>query len=177
MALKAEHKIFVKWMAKTGDHILSYQKAFPQADRKTAATNGGRLLKNAEIAEAIRQQAEKISKKAEKEAVEELKEEIKGDVLTAAQKRELLRQIANGEEINGKRPSFQDRLKAIEIDNKMAGDNAPDKLDHTTKGKALPKTLPLVQKIEVIHTNKAHVNPSTTDTTNGTPADGEPGSE
>lgn len=151
MALKPEHKIFIKHYVKTGNHIVSYQKAFPHADRKTAATNGGRLLKNAEIASAIQDAANKISKKAEEKAVEELKEEIKGEVLTALQKRDLLRRIAKGEEVNGKKPGVMEMLRAIELDNKMAGDNAPERKDLTTKGKELP-AMTLVRTIEVVHT-------------------------
>ena len=59
MALKPEQKIFIKWLIKTGDHIVSYQKAFPQSDRKTAATAGKRWLKNVEIAKEIEKRGRK----------------------------------------------------------------------------------------------------------------------
>ncbi|WP_343302863.1 terminase small subunit [Chitinophaga niabensis] len=162
VALKPEHKNFIKHYVKTGDHIGAYQKAFPHSDRKSAATNGGRLLKNEEIAEAIRREASKISKKAEEKATNELKDEIKGEVLTAIEKRDLLRRIAKGELVNGKKATIAEMIKAIEVDNKMGGDNAPDKLDHTTKGKALPVTT--VQTIRVIHSNPEHGNPDANDT-------------
>lgn len=77
MALKAEHKTFIRWYVKTGDHIVSYIKSVPTGDRKKAATSGKRWLKNAEIAAEIA--------KAKGETVESV-EETSGDSTIQEQK-------------------------------------------------------------------------------------------
>lgn len=59
MALKAEHKIFIKKFIETSDHIESYLAAFPNVDRKTAATTGKRWLKMPSIASEIERQKAK----------------------------------------------------------------------------------------------------------------------
>jgi len=53
MALKSEHLIFIQHYKETGDHIASYIKAVPSADRKKAATCGKRWLNKPDIAAEI----------------------------------------------------------------------------------------------------------------------------
>ncbi|RPE05544.1 terminase small subunit [Chitinophaga lutea] len=53
MALKPQQKKFAKHYVQNGDHIESYLKVFPKADRKLAASSGKRWLKHAAIAAEI----------------------------------------------------------------------------------------------------------------------------
>jgi len=136
MALKREYQIFVDEMVKHGDENKAILKAYPhlKGDAKRIRTYCGRLMKNVEVREAINKKASKIANLATKKAVEALKDEIVAEVLTVARKREILHKIATDD----KKDLFA-RMKAIEIDNKMAGDNAPTKAELTGKdGKPLP---------------------------------------
>jgi hypothetical protein len=127
MALKKEYKIFINEMIKHGDENKAVLKAYPhlKGDVKKIRTYCGRLLKNVEVAESINKKATKIAEMATNKAVEELKEQIKVEVLTAARKRELLHSIAENTDND-----IMARIKAIEVDNKMTGDNAPVKQEH-----------------------------------------------
>lgn len=145
--MKKQHEIFAREMAKHGNAVKAYKSAYCKVKSdKTALTNASRLLKNATIKEAIAEESKKIATLATQAAAEELKEEIKASVLSAARKRAILRQIAEGElQIPAKKPVWDReqkkyvfvpilelpdhaaRMKAIEIDNKMVGDNAPEK--------------------------------------------------
>lgn len=87
MALKPEHKNFIKYYIKTGDHIASYQKIRPNADRKTAASNGKRLLKNAEIAAAIREAHAKEASFSAQTIVEDVENADLSAELTPKQRR------------------------------------------------------------------------------------------
>ena len=52
------------------------------------------------------------------------------DVMSVGFKRELLRRVASGEIDGPDDPDWSQRLKAVEIDNKMAGHDAPAKTSH-----------------------------------------------
>jgi hypothetical protein len=89
-------------------------------------------MKNDEIAAIIKQKAKRIEEIAQSKAVDELKDKIVADVMESTEKRNMLAKIARGEMIvtEGRKKrtaDFYERLKAIEIDNKMSGDNAPEK--------------------------------------------------
>lgn len=139
--IKKEWRTFINEMNKTGDRVDSYMKAFPKVkSRKTASVNATRLLKNATIKNLLKT-SPSIVEEARAKAVEELKEEIKADILTATQKREILHKIATGAHQvaeffikrdgtvgSYRRPATPAEIaKAIEIDNRMAGDDAPEK--------------------------------------------------
>jgi hypothetical protein len=144
IAMKNEWRLFIKEMNKTGDKIEAYLKAFPKCrSRKSAATNAERLLKKGDIFNllkinpAMQLQARTIT-------LNELKDEIKSDVLSSFKKRDILRRLAIGELLidehyirkDGTVGKYQRKanafeiLKAIEVDNKMAGDDAPEKYEH-----------------------------------------------
>lgn len=142
--MKNEWRLFIKEMNKTGDKIEAYLKAFPKCrSRKSAATNAERLLKNTEVLNLL-----KINPAMQLEArritLNELKKEIKLDVLSSFKKRNILRQIALGELLieehfikkDGtvgkymRKANAFEILKAIEVDNKMAGDDAPEKHEY-----------------------------------------------
>lgn len=141
MKIKKEWQVFVRHMNKTGDKIEAYLKAFPKVtSRKSAATSAERLLKKAEIQQLLKINPD-IQQKAQQQVVDELAEEIKVEVLSAIEKRAILRKIASGEydipEFFVKRdgtvgsykrkPDAIEIIKAIETDNRMAGDDAPKK--------------------------------------------------
>lgn len=150
MALKPEWKKFIREMNKTGDKIEAYLKAFPKVtSRKSAATSAERLLKKAEIQQLLKINPD-IQQKAQQKVVDELAEEIKVEVLTAVEKRAILRKIANGDldipeyfvKRDGtvgnykRKPDAIEIIKAIETDNRMAGHDAPQKheVDHNITG-------------------------------------------
>lgn len=139
--LKKEWKVFIKEMNKTGDKIASYLKAYPKCkSRASARVNASKLLHNATVVGLLKQ-TPVIQQEARSLAINELKDEIKFDALTVSEKREYLRRLAFGEvdieehfvKRDGtvgkyfRKPSAFERMKAIEIDNRMAGDDAPEK--------------------------------------------------
>lgn len=155
-SIKRQYQVFIDEMVKHGDQVQAYKTAYPNCrNEATARVNSYRLLQNATIQKAISEEAEKLRSIATQQAITELKEEIKGNVLSALEKRLLLRQIACGEiEIPVKKPvwdklqgkfvfvpivevpDYGARIRAIEVDNKMSGDNAPEKNEITGKGGA-----------------------------------------
>lgn len=157
MPLKKEHRIFVEEMVKHGDRIKAYRIAYPKAKADaTAKVNATRLLTNATISTAIKEKSQKIEAIATNKAAEELKDKIVANVATAMEKREILLRIMRGElEIDVKKPVWDreqgkwvfvpmkekpdhsTRMKAIDLDNKMAGDYAPEKKDLNLNGSFL----------------------------------------
>jgi hypothetical protein len=146
-SIKKQYQVFIDEMIKHGDNIRAYKTAYPKSKDEVARVNSYRLLQNATIANAIQEKADEIRTIATQEAIKELKDEIKAEVLTAMQKREILFKIANGQvEVETKKPvwnsdakkfqfvtvtempDFIARMKAIDLDNKMAGDYAAVKI-------------------------------------------------
>lgn len=148
MTIKKEWRIFIRHMNKTGDKIEAYLKAYPKVtSRKTASTNADRLLKNEVIFNLIRVNPD-IQQKAQQKVVDELAAEIKEEVLTAMEKRIVLRKIAIGEMLipeyfvkrDGtvgnyqRKPDAMEIIKAIETDNRMAGHDAPQQHEVNVTG-------------------------------------------
>lgn len=146
MAISKKHAVFIDEMIKHGDPVKAYKAAYPNAKGQTPRVESYRLLKNPTIAAAIKEASDKIRNQAQQEAVSELKEELKGNILTRQKKLEILYKIACGElEIPVKKPVWDKSqnkyvfvpmmevpdhaamIKAIEIENKMTGDYAPEK--------------------------------------------------
>lgn len=159
-SIKRQYQVFIDEMIKHGDQVKAYKVAYPKASDEAARVNSYKLLQNATIQSAVKKGADKIRSLAENKAVEELKDEIKANVLSALQKRELLLKIATGAiEIPTKRPAwdseqrkyvmvpvidvpdFGERMKAIDLDNKMAGDFAADKKDITSNNTNITKII------------------------------------
>jgi hypothetical protein len=169
MAIKKQHQVFIDEMIKHGDQVKAYRAAYPKASEESARVNCYKLLQNTTIADAIKTASDQIRNQAQQEAVQELKEELKGDILTRQKKLEILNKIANGElEIPVKKPVWDKsqnkyvfvpmmevpdhaaRIKAIEVDNKMTGDNAPIKSELTGKdGKPIQTTVETLPPTEV----------------------------
>lgn len=144
--MKKQHQIFVDEMVKHGDQIKAYMTAYPKAKEETARVESYRLLQIPTVSEAIKEHSEKIKAIATQKAAEELKEVIVGNTLTAHRKREILHGIAEGtlaikvkkrfwDKVQEKYvikevsqfPDHTTRMKAIDLDNKMTGDYAPEK--------------------------------------------------
>lgn len=149
--LKRQYQIFVREMNKHGDYTKAYAKAYPKAKVTSARVKGYQLSQNVTISGLIKANSDKIDALAAKEATQRLQKEIVYDVLTATRKKELLRLISEGKMMHKvlkpiwndeikkwestviaiSEPSLMDRLKAIELHNRMTGDNAPEKSDIT----------------------------------------------
>lgn len=137
---KAECDVFVKEFLSHGDHIQAYRKAFPT--RKNFKDCAPRVLRNPLIQKRIRE----ISQQADEIFAQDLANEKKLLFLTYAEKRDLLRRIALGEEkvkknmqVNGKwelmdmPADMDDRLRAIDIENRMTGDYSAEKIEMDQK--------------------------------------------
>jgi hypothetical protein len=184
MELKREHQIFVTEMIKHGDEVRAYKAAYPKAKNAHAIRKGClRMSQNVSVQFSIKETAERIRLQAEHQATEALKDKIVGDTLTRQKKLEIVHQIATGAlEIPVKKPVWDKaqnkyvlvpmvelpdhaaRLKAIEVDNKMNGDNAPDKIISETVDRELNEveqailSLPLAERKEIFDRIKK-VNP------------------
>lgn len=125
---------FTMEMLRHGDKILAYSIAYqPKAPNyRNIESAANRLLQNAEIANYIETTRQRIQQEVEAE----LKEQLKAELLTVHRKRQILARIAEGDvyieqTYKGKgcqsctqmaKPTINQMLKAIDIDNRMAGD-------------------------------------------------------
>lgn len=149
--LKPSWKIFCHDYILNENHRKAYAKAFPSCSAISIPVLSLRLLKKPLIQKYINEHAdtilkEEIAEKAKIKAIEDLKDKMVSTTLSRFSKLELLSKIANGSiEIPKKRivwdkekkknvtitimeaPSAIERLRAIEIDNKMSGDYGIDK--------------------------------------------------
>ena len=143
--MKKQWQVFINEMIKHGDKVRAYKTAYPTAkSERSALNNSARLLKNDAILSAIKSGQAKAAELAQNAAVEAASKNELGTLLTAIEKRSILAKIARGEQDvqefaitkmgpieYTRKPNPQEISKAIEIDNKMTGDNAPSKLEHS----------------------------------------------
>lgn len=144
--MKAEHKKWADHVINGKQYTEAYLLVFPNASKKTAANQIGTFKKNVGIMGYIQEGLNRIAVKVEAKVTEKLSEVAIGNVLTSAKKRELLAAIALGEleyekmiqvkDTNpdsstfGKmiwrkmlvKPDLHERMKALDLDNKMSGD-------------------------------------------------------
>ncbi len=140
--MKIEHKRFIDAVVKSGgDHIGAYMEVFNITNRRSAGASSNRLLKNAAIAAAIKDQLQKITDAATKEVTQELQKEISSRFLSLADKRRILAEIAKAEvwvevpyiKKNGKqgmmkrRPTPKERSECLRLDAQLMGEMASDK--------------------------------------------------
>ncbi len=173
--LKPEHILFAKEYAKSGNAADAYQAVYPTVSRTSARTNACLLLKREDIQKLVREQAARLQALVDQATVEELKQVQVKDVLTVMRRREILAEIAEGRAVykevvptvNGGEiivklyyPTHADRIRAIEVYNKMAGDNVGDQ-DHPNNPKkalidfaAMP--VDMLKKLEQFVTNPSH---------------------
>jgi hypothetical protein len=157
MVLKKEYQVFVDEIVKHGDPKKAVMKAYPKTKGEAAISKQcHRLSKNVYVQAAIKERSQKIEAIATQKAAEELSGKIVANTLTAMRKREILQQIAEGSlEVTVRKPVFDKesgkwvtvpvkempdhstRMRAIDLDNKMAGDYAPEKKDLNLNGSFL----------------------------------------
>lgn len=106
-------KIFVEYNCERGKRADAYLEAgFKQQTRTAASNSAGRLLENEGIKERIKQlQEEKFELLRERIANEKERK-----IMDVIEKRAMLAEIINDPHV-----SMQDRLRAVDIDNKMEG--------------------------------------------------------
>lgn len=144
MKLKPEWRVFVKEVNRHGDRAKAYLKAYPNVKSRTVAINNAyRLMKHPQIQPLLKFIPE-VFRKAQSQVLSEVTSEMLADVLTVAEKRSILRLIAKGEmdlpehfiKRDGtvgkfmRKPNAMEIIRAIETDNKLAGDDAPQKHEH-----------------------------------------------
>lgn len=130
--MNRKQQAFVCEMLRHGNKAEAYKAAYkPQSDDpRSIESASGRLLKIAEIAEAI----QTIQDRIYAEVQVELKACKQHEALTRQRKREILAQMAEGQwimqpppdNIKGKPtvvlvPTLKERLRAIDMDNRMTG--------------------------------------------------------
>lgn len=124
---------FVTEYLRRGDKIIAYCLAYKKESRNYTAIESAanRLLRTPEVAQAI----DSVQKAIRAEVEYELKQQLYTELLTVQRKRELLARIATGrmtavQQHKGKdcrtceqivTPTINQMLKAIDLDNKMAG--------------------------------------------------------
>jgi len=115
--LKPEWRVFAEQYVIDWNGTRSYQVAYPNADYDTARSNQSKLLAKTCITDYIEEIQKDLSKLAGVSAL--------GNILE-------LKKILQGEDSKDERTI--DKIKAIEVINKMVGYNAPDKTDITSGG-------------------------------------------
>lgn len=106
--MKSKYEIFCRSYVANGDNATQayYDAGYKPRSGRSANTLGAKLLKNIEIQQRIADLKAEI-----------LEESKKALVMSATEKRELLAKIMQDRTV-----AMSDRLKAIDIDNKMTGE-------------------------------------------------------
>lgn len=129
-------------------------KVFPHITKKTAANKTVLFGKNNDIQSYIKERSQKISDKVDNLVAEELKTNEVGRILSATEKRDILSKIILGQLEVEKivivkgvpkkivcKPDASDIMKAIDIDNKMSGDNVQAKPNQVAKAQEVDKVV------------------------------------
>lgn len=149
MKLKSEHKKWADFVIKGMTEIDAYLEMCPKSTRKNASNMVGTYRKNQDLMDYVAKGLAKISAIVQEKVTDKLSDAVIGNVLTSAKKREILNLIALGEieyeklvlvevddlDDKGKKrgkkrvykkmlvkPDLHERIKAIDLDNKMTGD-------------------------------------------------------
>ena len=154
MNLKPEHKKWADLVIKGVPELEAYFKVYPKAAKKTATNQLGRFRHDEGIQSYIKKHTERIAQIIETKHVETLQSIEMGNILTSAKKREILAKIVNGEmevekyvTVKGElkkvkaKPDLTDIMKAIELDNKMSGDNVQAKPNQVAKAQEVDKVV------------------------------------
>lgn len=170
MKLKPEWRVFVREINKHGDRAKAYLKAYPNVKNRTVAiSNAYRLMKHPQIQPLLKFVPE-VFRKAQSQVLSEVTHEMFSELLDAANKRAVLAKIVRGEmEIPehfvkrdgsvGKfmrKPNALEIIRAIEADNRMAGDEAPQKHIHTDISSVYKKALAFKLVVESSSTNQKY---------------------
>lgn len=161
MNIKPEHKKWADLVIKGDSELEAYLKVYPKSTKKTASNQLGTFRKNVVLMDYIRKATDRIARVIENKHVEALSSVELGNILTSARKREILAKIVNGEmevekyvTVKGElkkvkaKPDLNDIMKAIELDNKMAGDNVLPKPNQVAKAEEVTKVVVVEDETE-----------------------------
>lgn len=137
--------------------IEAILKLWPELARKTARNKSSAFNKDPEIIAYIRDASGQVKDKIEEKIDEEIDKIVQrkvGSILTSVRKRQLLNEIAEGKKmfekaviIDGKvkrvkcKPSPTERMRAIELDNRMSGDLVLPKPNQIAKAQEIEKII------------------------------------
>lgn len=139
--MKPQHKRWADLVVSGTPELQAYLQVYPNASKKTAHNQLSNFRNNLGLMGYISDKTTKIAEKVEAKTIEKLSEVSIGNVLTSAKKREILAAIAMGELEVEKlvqvrdtetkalvwkkmlvKPDLHERMKAMDIDNKMTGE-------------------------------------------------------
>jgi phage terminase small subunit len=146
------------------------QMIWPNIAKKTAQNRGCVFMKDPDVMDYIKEKDRIIANRFESRTdllveteVNKLYAKSKVAILTSVRKRQLLAEIAEGKKlmektiiVNGKtktvkvKPDLYERLKAIELDNKMAGDQVKPKEAAVHKAQEVQKIIIRDDQSEII---------------------------
>lgn len=152
-----EQKKWADLIIKGIDEVSAYLKVYPKASKKTATNQLGKFRHDSVIQTYINSKAHKIAQKVEVKTLQSIEITDMGEILTVAKKRWLLAKIANGTyeyervEITKDgdivkvmcKPNLMEMMKAIDIDNRMSGDNMTAKSNEQDLNKS--KTILIIE--------------------------------
>ena len=154
MNLKPDHKKWADLVIKGIPEMDAYFRVYPKAAKKTAQNQIVTFRKNVGLMDYINKATQKIAQIIENKHIEALSVVELSNILTSARKREILAKIVNGEmevekyvTVKGElkkvkaKPDLTDIMKAIELDNKMSGDNVQAKPNQVAKAQEVDKVV------------------------------------
>lgn len=159
--MTVKEKKWADYVGKGKTPIQAYLLVYPNAKEKTARNRIGKFLRNTDIAEYLKQKSQKLAeitqKTVEKGVQDALVNTEVGEILTTAKKRWLLAKIASGTyeyervEITKDgdivkvmcKPNLMEMMKAIDIDNRMSGDNMSSRTNEQDLNKS--KTILIIE--------------------------------
>jgi hypothetical protein len=161
MNLKPDHKKWADLVIKGIPEMDAYFRVYPKAAKKTAQNQIVTFRKNVGLMDYINKATQKIAQIIENKHIEALSVVELSNILTSARKREILAKIVNGEmevekyvTVKGElkkvkaKPDLTDIMKAIELDNKMSGDNVQAKPNQVAKAEEVTKVVVVEDETE-----------------------------
>jgi len=159
--MNKDHKKWADLVIKGINEVDAYLHVYPKASKKTASNQLGTFRKNVGLMDYINKATQKMAQILETKHLEALSSVELDNILTSARKREILAKIVNGEmevekyvTIKGElkkvkaKPDLNDIMKAIELDNKMAGDNVQAKPNQIAKAEEVTKVVVVEDETE-----------------------------
>ena len=159
--MNKDHKKWADLVIKGVNEVEAYLRVYPKASKKTASNQLGTFRKNVGLMDYINKATQKMAQILETKHLETLSTIEMGNILTSARKREILAKIVNGEmevekyvTVKGElkkvkaKPDLNDIMKAIELDNKMAGDNVQAKPNQVAKAEEVTKVVVVEDETE-----------------------------
>lgn len=159
--MNKDHKKWADLVIKGINEVDAYLRVYPKASKKTASNQLGTFRKNVGLMDYINKATQKMAQILETKHLEALSSVELDNILTSAKKREILAKIASGEFETEKlisvkgvfkkvkvKPDINDIMKAIELDNKMAGDNVQAKPNQVAKAEEVTKVVVVEDETE-----------------------------